>query len=309
MSTIPFDELVPGATVRYTTIDSEQYLSVRDVIMHLCGRTAKTANKRWERLSDQVKDEVAMFCREFQFPGQGNKAETVITFKGALKLAMFISGEKAAFHRIAMVQILSRYYAGDDSLTDDIKANAASTSQMAVMARNALAAEGAVENPNKRARVSTEFFANEISTLLRTMENGITGQLQSIAAGQEDMAVMCTQVGVKQDNIHKKLYELTNELKVEKARNEGVRKDLADKLKAEKVINEINSTSLIKLHEELRELSAELKARQNQIERQRVAIAHLNNTIRAKDAQLARAGSGNESIHQKLDMLLAKKKA
>ncbi len=42
------------------------------------------------------------------------------------KLAMFLSGDKAAFHRAAMVSILSRYYAGDDSLTDDIEANAAS---------------------------------------------------------------------------------------------------------------------------------------------------------------------------------------
>ena len=69
---------------------------------------------------------------------------------------MFLSGDKAAFHRAAMVQILSRYYAGDDSLTDDIETNAASSSPVAVMARNALAAEGAVEGSKKRARVSAE---------------------------------------------------------------------------------------------------------------------------------------------------------
>ncbi len=36
------------------------------------------------------------------------------------------------------------------------------------------------------------------------------------------------------------------------------------------------------------------------------AIAHLNNTIRAKDALLAKADGAHQSIHQKLDMLLAR---
>ena len=83
------------------------------------------------------------------------------------------------------------------------------------------------------------------------------------------------------DDIYQKLYELTNALQAERERNESI------------------SNSL-------RELSAELKARQNQIERQTVAIAHLNNTIRAKDALLAKAENAHESIHQKLDTLLAR---
>ena len=281
MATIPFDELVPGASVRFTTIDSVQYLSISDLIKHICAKDFRGASKVWRNLSEAKKAEVWQNGTHFQFPGQGQSEQPVITFKGALKLAMFLSGDKAAFHRAAMVQILSRYYAGDDSLTDDIEANAASSSPVAVLARNALAAEAAVEGPKKRARVSAESFASEVSTLLRTMETEITGQLKSIAAGQEDMVVKCNQVDAKQDNIYQKLYELTKALTEEKERNESI------------------SNSL-------RELSAELKARQNQIERQTVAIAHLNNTIRAKDALLARAENAHESIHQKLDMLLAR---
>ena len=281
MATIPFDEIVPGATVRPATIDGLQYLSVRDVLMYLCDKTAKRANEKWDRLSDEVKNELAAFCGKFQFPGRGNRPELVITFKGALKLAMLVSGEKAAQHRAAMVTILSRYYAGDDSLTDEIEANAVSASPVAEMARNALAAEGALENPKKRPRVSTESFCNEISTLLKGMETEITGQLRSIAAGQEEVVVRCSQVDAKQDNIYQKLYELTNELQAERRRNESI------------------SNSL-------RELSAELRARQVQNERQTAAIAHLNATIRAKDALLAKAENAHESIHQKLDTLLAR---
>jgi hypothetical protein len=79
---------------------------------------------------------------------------------------MLLSGDKAAMHRVAMVSILSRYYAGDDSLTDEIENNAASTSAVTQMARNSLASEGALENPKKRARMSVETFSTEISAIL-----------------------------------------------------------------------------------------------------------------------------------------------
>ena len=305
MATIPFDEIVPGATVRLAKIDGVQYLSVRDVIMHVCDKSAKTANKLWEILSDEKKREVTNDVRNFQFPGQGQSKQPVITFKGALKLAMFLSGDKAAMHRSAMVGILSRYYAGDGSLTDDIEANAASDSPVAQMARNSLASEGALENPKKRTRVSVESLSNEVSAILRSMESEITGQLRDIAAGQEDTVVRITQVDAKQDDMYQKLYELTNELNLERARNASVCKTLSEKLDAEKAINEINSRSLLNMQEELKTLSGELAARQAQIERQTAAIAHLNNTIRAKDALLARANSTSDSIHEKLDRILA----
>ena len=100
---------------------------------------------------------------------------------------MLVSGEKAAMHRSAMVSILSRYYAGDGSLTGETEANAASTSPVAETARNALAADGTVENPEKRDRasdaLSVEIICNEVSTILRGMETEITGQLRGIAAG------------------------------------------------------------------------------------------------------------------------------
>lgn len=274
MSTIPFDEIVPGATVRFTTIDGGQYLSISDIIKHICAKDFRGASKVWKNLSDEKKAEVWQNGTHFQFPGQGQSEQPVITFKGALKLTMLLSGDKAAFHRTAMVDILSRYYSGDGSLIDEIEDNAASSSATAELARNSI--DGAVSK--KRPRISMEFFANEVSTVLKNMESEIAGHLNIIAAGQEDVVVKCTQMDAKQDNIYQKLYELTKELQEEKERN-------------------------ARIH---REFSAELKARQNQIERQTAAISHLNNTIRAKDALLAKSDNTHGSIHQKLDTLLAR---
>ena len=141
MATIPFDDIVPGATVRFTVIQDMQYLSVRDVLMHICDLSSVRANEKWRLLSDEVKTEVVEFICSFQFPGKGNKFEPVITFKGALKLAMLVSGQKAALYRSAMVNILQRYYAGDGSLTDEIAANAQSDAPIHQIARASIAAE------------------------------------------------------------------------------------------------------------------------------------------------------------------------
>jgi hypothetical protein len=290
MDVIPFDEIAPGATVRTAVIDELYHLSIRDLLMHLNESSSNSARKKWNRLPDEQKNELTAFCKPFQFPGRGNRKELVITFEGALKLALMVSGEKAAQYRAAMVNILKRYFRGDESLIDDIEANAVSTSLVSEMARNALAAEGVVENSKKRAKtseaLSVETFRNEVSIMLRDMEMEMTEQLRGIAAGQGEVVAMCTQVDAKQDNIYQKLYELSTELNAEKERNAYNTKCLSD------------------LRNELKELSAELKARQMQIERQTAAIAHLNNTIRAKDALLVKAEDANQSIHQKLDTAL-----
>ena len=133
MSTIPFDEIVAGATARLAVIDGVQYLSIRDVIMHICDLSSIRANEKWRLLPDEVKNEVAEFLGNFKFPGKGNKFEPVITFKGALKLVMLVSGQKATLYRSAMVSILQRYYAGDGSLLEEVGANSQSTAPIQQM--------------------------------------------------------------------------------------------------------------------------------------------------------------------------------
>jgi hypothetical protein len=143
---VSVDEIVPGSSVRMCVLDDLQHLSIRDTIMYFGGKTPKTANKTWENLSDSRKQEVANNVRHFKFPGQGQTEQPVITFKGALKLIMWIGGEKAKDMRAAMVSILSRYDAGDGSLMDEIEANAQSSAPIPQMARASLAAEAPVQD-------------------------------------------------------------------------------------------------------------------------------------------------------------------
>ena len=124
MQTIPFDDIVLGGEVRFAVIDGKQYLSVRDVIMCVCGVGNDEAGKIWRRLSPQRKDEIQTTAwLKFQFPGRGHSSQPVITFPGAVKLVMFLPGEKARTSRSVMANILQRYYEEDETLYPEIITN------------------------------------------------------------------------------------------------------------------------------------------------------------------------------------------
>ena len=53
-----FDEIIPSASVRFAVVDGIQYLSIRDLIMVMCGKDGNQAAEIWRRLSDFKKEEV-----------------------------------------------------------------------------------------------------------------------------------------------------------------------------------------------------------------------------------------------------------
>ena len=165
---IPFDDIVAGATVRFTIIDGKQYLSIRDIIMHVCDKDKDQAGAVWRTLSDLKKNEVREFLSNFQFPGRGQQDQPVITFPGAIKLLMFLPGEKAKTHRSTMVSILTRYFAGDPSLLNEIEANALSESPIAQMARASLQVENSellLERKRKREIEEAELHNKKLSNV------------------------------------------------------------------------------------------------------------------------------------------------
>ena len=149
---IPFDEIVAGASVRVAVIKGLQYLSVRDLIMHLCGKNNDEAGLVWRRMNPERLEELRSFCMNFKFPGRGAGEQPVITFPGALKLIMFLPGETAKQHRASMVTILQRYFAGDTSLLQEIEANGASDSAISQLARASLPTDGSVGDSLDRKR-------------------------------------------------------------------------------------------------------------------------------------------------------------
>ena len=136
---IPFSDLTGGTeTVRFTVINGGTYMSVRDIIMVVCKKDAHTAANTWLNIGEDKKEEVARYLCNFQFPGQGQRVQPVITLEGALKLIMWLPGDMAKDYRSKACGILTRFLGGDSSLVEEIEANAASSAPLNVLAREAL---------------------------------------------------------------------------------------------------------------------------------------------------------------------------
>ena len=128
VSSIPFDEIVPGATVRLTVINGNRYLSVRDIIMHVCGKGNKQASQIWDRMSEDNKEELSSSCSNkelavYKFPGRGQQYQPVITLAGSVKLVMLLPGKRAQLYKTKFAEIISRYLDGDQTLYLEINKN------------------------------------------------------------------------------------------------------------------------------------------------------------------------------------------
>ena len=154
-------------------IDGTQYLSTRDIIMCVCDKDCNHAADLWRTFSPEKKSELTPFLSVFKFPGRGQSEQPVITFPGAIKLLMFLPGEKAKMHRSTMVTILTRYFAGDPSLLREVEANAVSESPVAQMARASLASETGVQDSLKRKREELELLKLETDIRCQERESQI----------------------------------------------------------------------------------------------------------------------------------------
>ena len=119
---ISFDEIAPGATIRVTTFDGKQYLSVRDLIMCVCEKNQNDAGEVWRNLSP-YKSNLDHNLQKHKFRGRGQSKQPVITISGAMKLIMVLPGARAKQMRSTAADILSRYLTGDETLIEDIKNN------------------------------------------------------------------------------------------------------------------------------------------------------------------------------------------
>ena len=198
MSLIPFDEIVPGVFIRCTVIDGTQYLSIRDIIMHMCDRPNDHATKTWRDLKDDFKNEIKDLVKEYQFPGRGQSAQPVVTFPGAIRLSMFLPGEHAKRHRFAMSQILTRYFAGDKSLLAEIEANAVSSQPVSQMARESLGLSTSDEKALELRKRTLEVDNMELDIQKKRMSITLEIQKQKMDNIQRFQSLM---MGLRNDQV------------------------------------------------------------------------------------------------------------
>ena len=180
---ISFNELVSGSEgVRYTDVNSVPYMSVRDIIMVVCGQNNDRAGKTWRNIDEDKKIELRQSLANFQFEGRGQSEQPVITLQGALKLIMWLPGTMAKDFRSQACDILTRYLAGDQSLHDEVNANAQSHQPINEFARASL------PESNNNAQLAT---ANAQLVTMNTQL--VANAAQLIAANDRATTALVTQ--------------------------------------------------------------------------------------------------------------------
>ena len=107
---IDFGSVVEGKTVRAVKIDGVYYIARMDIIVAVAKCDIKAASDIWtRRLTDLEKEEASYGCRKHQFGGIGQSETEVLTFDGALSLAMCVLGPVAREVRIQARRLLKKW--------------------------------------------------------------------------------------------------------------------------------------------------------------------------------------------------------
>ena len=148
---IPFGSEITGddgiTEVRVTkdSLQGCKRISARDIISVVCKKDRNQAAEVWRNVVSEGKviGKVNHFTLvlEFQFSGRGQHKQPVLSLKEAFQLLMVLPGERAKQFRTSTAQLLLKYFAGDESLVNEIRANAQFGGLLNEMAREELQAE------------------------------------------------------------------------------------------------------------------------------------------------------------------------
>lgn len=259
-----FDELVPGAAVRFTVIDGVQYLSIRDFIMAVCNKDGNHASDMWRCFSPEYKNELTQFLGNFKFPGRGQQNQSVITFDGALTLMNWLPGENAKKWRGKTTQILKRYFAGDPTLLDDIQANAESNAPINQAARAAMDKQPAIEDDFVQNMVKRRKIQDEFTVSVYTAAKQVKDYSSALSACNENLE--------KHIELKSRLYSVEihhdhDKLGVERAKLELAKETHRHELEVRKALKALDqpdpdTTTILKVYETTKDAYSLLRADQ-----------------------------------------------
>ena len=136
-----------GPKIRGTLApDGAQWFAVFDTINFTCAKPEQSSygNTTFFRLTQEgseFKKEVLSLCKNFKFPGKGQRETPCMTIRGLQRLLMILGGKVAAEFREIIEGTFTRVMAGDESLIEVINANAVSQEPVQQAYRAALAQE------------------------------------------------------------------------------------------------------------------------------------------------------------------------
>ena len=235
-------------------------------------------------MSQDKKNEVQQFVLSFQFSGQGQPSTPVITFPGALKLVMFLPGDAAKKHRSTMATILTRYYAGDKALFQEIEANAVSESPVCQLARGALVDDSHKRKYEELEDLKLEAEATDVCHYIMEKNASMVEKYTALCQNQDidsDAKSLFKDMFCAPLRIRKKGQQ---ELELDRLRAD-LEKTIAEKANVMKLIQEKDSgmnTALQLVQEKEKSMAEAMK----QVEKQSALIHELETKNQDKDKMI-----------------------
>ena len=94
-------------------------ISVIDVVQAITGMTKSNAGNYFDRVK-RSNPEVSTNCRNYSFPGRGQRKTPVTDVRGLVELVLILPGARAKQIRRQAAELLVRYLGGDLALVDEI---------------------------------------------------------------------------------------------------------------------------------------------------------------------------------------------
>jgi hypothetical protein len=162
MAGIDFSELVSGATV--TKYDGNMYDGV-EMVMAVTGKIRKLALQDIGRLDEETFESFKL--KLLKLPGRGTAKTYTVHISNLVEFIMVLPGKAATSYRQKFADIVTRYLAGDASLHSEIQANAASSSPVCEMAREALNSSEAADDSVSGEKRSAAALNDTVSCAAR----------------------------------------------------------------------------------------------------------------------------------------------
>jgi len=178
ITSISFEEIIKGrdSTVRVT---HDGFIYAVDLVMVMTGSERDYAGQVLRRLSEETFSSGKLHDRTI--PGKGNANIKVLSFNDALQLIMVLPGKLAKETRQKFADILKRYMAGDQSMHDELDANAKSDSPIAQMARESLQEDYAVGFKRRREELELMRMEEEIKAMTQSRIMNLETNLNRIS--------------------------------------------------------------------------------------------------------------------------------
>jgi hypothetical protein len=262
-----------------------------DLVQVVTGKNSEDAAKALRDLPADLYLPEKISCRSIRLPS-GTKKVKFVTYEDALELVMVLGGKQAKIMKTQFAKTLTRFFAGDSSLAQELRANATSTAPL-----NALARESETvgfkrvrdENDEDERRLevvkATRVELDEVAKVVEVLEPKLTQQKKAVVFMLPYVEKIC-EVQSNLEHEKQKTYSIEGKTAEEKARIQVKSAEDLGRIEAEQKeqmarIEAEQKERMAKLDAEHKErmakLEAEQKARQKQdlIEEREAELAFL----------------------------------